>query len=320
MSQKGRISLSQSIALQAPSGLESQLAEARASVRADLEKALANADRESQSRKTLAQLAAPPSAARAMTGRQAREAKKAAFIEKQRLRALPPSKKEKTSATPTPERARKEPQGEGGGFDLVLHSGGQIRHDVKPWLNQFGDEHLRDAADHEAMRFMQRVWDIATRVRMTSNRAYFGMPHTGVGPNREGHIALSEEERHDLEKFAFAFQHLTAQDDHWWELLKVHHLREVGHLSDQRIPNMAELGAQLTAYKPKSENARTAGVAWLCAAARRWREAVQYGEREQQYARLRRQARGEVPPPVRVDERRLRLQALRKEIEDARTR
>lgn len=232
---------------------------------------------------TLARLATPPSAVRS------------------KRQSKPHHRPESTSAAPTPERASKEPLP----MELVLHAGGQISHAPKHWVDEYG-HHLKEEGDEEALQILLKAWEIATRVRMISNRAYTGAPYTGVAPDHEGHVPMSQRDRRAMELFAFAVEHLTAHDKEWWELLKVHILRE-SNRADGRIPTMAELGALLTAYKPKSQDARTAGVASMRMVVKRWKEALRAGAMKQQYAKMRRQALHEEAATRWVDERRVRL-------------
>lgn len=259
---------------------------------------------------TLSQLAAPPSATRSLGKRQQAQARQVAFIERERAKARamsrPPAKIEPTSAAPTPERAAKDPLK----MEMVLHAGGQISHDTRVWMDEYG-HHVPDDL-LPAYELLMAAWEIACRVRMISSRAYTGAPYTGVGPDHEGHVAMTERDRRDMEVFAYAMEHLTAHEPQWWELLRTHFLRETQTSASGRIPGMAEVGARLTKYKPRTDNSRSAGVTALIMALIRWREAVQAGAVKFQYARLRRQALHQEAATRWVDDRRERLAQTRK--------
>lgn len=197
--------------------------------------------------------------------------------------ARAPVKIEPTSAAPTPERAAKEPYG----FLQQFHAGGQVSHQARVFTDVF-DRHIRDDI-REAFALLLRGFEIAHRARSTSSRAYTGAPYTGQSPDHDGHVALTDEDRRQLELFAAAWAEFTAQTPEWADRLKAHVLRVPDERSG-RLQTVPELGASRTGYAVKSDNATAAGVMGVIDAGLRWMEAVQAGAMKLQYARMRRRA------------------------------
>ncbi len=311
-SQKYRISLSQATALQAPLTTSEQIAEARTRAREDLNEALNGAE------KAFKTLIAPPSAVKSLSKRRLAEMRNVAQAEQERIRqAKPPAKMEKTSAAPTPERMSKEPAASswekpGQALAPALHAGGQISHATRVWLDEYG--HRVPQRIEPSIQLLLDAWDIANRVRTVSSRAYTGAPYTGAGPDHEGHVPMSARDRRDMEHFAYAMEHLTAQTNEWWNYLRLHILRDMDSATG-RIPTMHEVGTAIAGYAPKSDNARSAGVTTMILALLRWQEAVQAGAMKLQYAKMRRQALHEQAATRWVDERRVRMSVQRKQIE-----
>lgn len=298
--QKGRISLSHAtaVAAQAPLGIESQLADARAKARTepgqvDLEDLISKSREADATRASFRQLAAPPSAQK----HHANLAKKGRLgeipgymIAKLRKReAKPPKKYEPTSAEPTSERRAKEPDygDKLPAFHTALHTGGQVSHQTRVFTEVY-DRHIRDDI-REAFDLLLRGYEIAQRARSTSSRAYTGAPYTGQSPDHDGHVALTDQDRRDLELFAHAWQELVAQTPEWAERLKSHVLRIVNERTG-KLQSVQDLGSFWTGYKKGTDNAQAAGVMAVLDAGLRWQEAVQAGAIKLQYARMRRRA------------------------------
>lgn len=200
---------------------------------------------------------------------------------KGRREARPASIPVVTSATPTVERKYKEPYG----WTKQDMTGGQVLHRRQIFLDVY-DKHL-DEEDRVAADLLQKAWEIANRVRITSARAYTGMPFTGSSGDREGHAVLSPRDREDLALFAHACDKLNRFGEFWWLILAAYVLHEPDERTG-KVSSVGEIGAAHTAYKKGSDLATAAGVALGKAALRRWREALQEALYDRQYRRMRR--------------------------------
>ena len=250
-----------------------------------IEDVIAAAKREEASRKTLAQLAAPPSAQkrRDKLSKKGRLGEMLGYMVPRKREAKPPRMQDPTSAAPTPERQAKDPLG----FDLILHAGGQVSHRAKVFCDVY-DRHVRDDI-REAFELLIRGYEIAQRARSTSSRAYTGAPYTGQSPDMDGHVALTEQDRRDLELWAYAWTELCAQTTEWADRLKAHVLRVADERSG-KLQSVHDLGSRWTGYKKGSDNSQAAGVMAILDAGLRWKEALQAGAMKLQYARMRRRA------------------------------
>jgi hypothetical protein len=204
--------------------------------------------------------------------------------------ASPPVRTATTSATPTTERKYKEPYG----WLTQEHVGGQVGYRPKVFVDVF--DHHFDDEDRESIALLLAAWELATRVRVTSDRAYTGKPFTGgvidvesaKGPTRIGQRLLTEKNQQDLEIFAHAYQLLVADSAEFWEPLKAHVLR-IPDERTGRLPTIADLGAAVTDYKLGTDNATASGLGFMKACIKRWRECVQGAHRIVGYKRRQRQ-------------------------------
>lgn len=278
--QKGRISIAQSIAMQAPLGIEDQVAEARTKARVepaqiDLEDLIAKAGREEASRETLKTLAAPVSAQKRVSTlkRKGRLGEIPGFMTPKRNKreAKPPQRYEPTSAEPTAERQKKSVFG----FTQQVHVGGQVSHQQKDFVAVYG-EHLADMSDAEkqAADLLIRGYDNALKTyRMTSARAYTGMS-TATGEHGPRHMDDWEAEQVDRAAlFEDAYHELTRNTPRWWHILRNVILREPDTGKPAPL-DMREVGAAHTKYRAK-ETATAAGVTATKFALIRWLEALQ---------------------------------------------
>ena len=205
--------------------------------------------------------------------------------------AAPPPRSTTTSATPTVERKYKEPYG----WSTQEHVGGQIAHRPKVFVDVF--DHHFDDEERESIALLLAAWELATRVRVTSDRAYTGKPFVGgvidveseKGPTRIGQRLLTEKNQQDLEIFAHAYQLLVADSAEFWEPLKAHVLR-IPDERTGRLPTIADLGAGVTDYKRGTDNATASGLGFMKACIKRWRECVQGAHRIVGHKRRQRQA------------------------------
>ena len=259
----------------------------------DIEDAIAASKREESSRNTLAQLAAPPSAQKRVSKLRAKnklgEMLGYMVPPKKKRSASPPPRREATSSAPTPERQAKEPDygKKVAAFHSILHAGGQVAHQTRVFTDVY-DRHIPDRV-REAFDLLLRGYEIAQRARSTSSRAYTGAPYTGQSPDMDGHVALTDQDRRDLELFAYSWQELVAQTSEWADRLQAHVLRVADERSG-KLQSVHELGAARTGYAKGSDNAQAAGVMGVLDAGLRWLEAVQAGALKLQYARMRRRA------------------------------
>lgn len=277
-SQKDRISLNQAAAIAPDKPASTQVA---------LEDLIAAAKREEDTRQSFRQLCAPPSAQKRrdklLTKGKLGEIPGYMAGKLRKREAKPPPKREPTASEPTAERRAKEPHG----YDTILHAGGQVSHKARVFVEVF-DRHIPEQL-REAFALLERGYEIAQRARSTSSRPYTGAPYTGQSPDHDGHVALTDNDRRDLELWAHAWQSLVEQTPEWGERLKAHVLR----VADERnghLQTVAELGASRTGYAIKTDNATAAGVMGILDAGLRWMEAVQAGAMKLQYARMHRRA------------------------------
>lgn len=241
---------------------------------------------------TLAKLAAPPSAQkrRDKLSKRGKLGEMLGWMAPPRKReAKPPKRQDPTSAAPTPERQAKEPDygKKIAAFHSILHAGGQVAHQTRVFTEVY-DKHISDRV-REAFDLLERGYAIAQRARSTSSRAYTGAPYTGQSPDMDGHVALTEQDRRDLELFAYSWNELVAQTTEWADRLQAHVLR-VADERTGRLQSVHELGAARTGYAKTSDNAQAAGVMGVLDAGLRWLEAVQAGALKLQHARMRRRA------------------------------
>lgn len=287
--QRGSISLSHAAAVGQTTA--EQIAEAKTKADpnqiVDLEELIAKSHEAEATRQSFRQLCAPPSAQKRRdklrTKGKLGEIPGLMVAKLRKREAKPPKKYEPTASEPTSERRQKEAHG----FETILHAGGQVSHKARVFVEVFDrhiPEHLR-----EAFALLQRGYEIAQRSRSTSSRAYTGAPYTGQSPDHEGHVALTDNDRRDLELWGHAWQNLIEQTPEWGERLKAHVLR----VADERNGHMqtvAELGASRTNYAIKTDNATAAGVMGVLDAGLRWMEALQAAAMKLQYARMYRRA------------------------------
>lgn len=294
--QKGRISLAQATAMQAPLGIEGQLAEARAKARAAISLDIEDSTREAGERDTLRKLAAPPSA---QTRRDGLKSKGLlgdipgwmAGKKKRGREAKPPKRIEATSNDPTPERSAKAQYG----WQVTSEVGGQVRHRAREFVEQFSD-HLKDMSDAErsAAGLLIAGFESAEKAqRMVSDRAYTGAPYTGGAEGRSHLDNMRERELakylDDAALFAEAHAELCRNTPRWWRILVNVILREPQGQRDKPL-GPYEIGASLTSYTAR-ETATAAGVVATKLALIRWLEALQFamanrGHRQRRRAEL----------------------------------
>ena len=235
---------------------------------------------------TLTQLAAPPSAQK----RREKLRKGGALGEMlgymvpgRKREAKPPKRQDPTSAAPTPERQAKDPLG----FVATVHAGGQVSHQARVFVDVF-DSRIRDDI-REIFLILQRGYEIAQRARATSSRAYTGAPYTGQSPDMDGHVALTDQDRRDLELFAHSWQVMLEVSPELAEVLKTHILR-ISNERTGRLESVGELGTRVTGYARNSDNATASGVSIVLCAGIVYRGALQMGAMKLQYARMHRRA------------------------------
>lgn len=281
MSQKGRISLShaQAMAMQAPLGIEGQLAEARAKAREGIQLDIEDAIRAEETRESFKKLAAPPSAQKRVSALKQQDKLGEmpgwmASIRRKGREAKPPTRLEATSNDPTPERKAKESYG----WVALAEVGGQVRHRARDFVEQYGD-HLKDMSDAErsAAGLLIAGWESAEKAqRMVSDRAYTGKPFVG-GETSRSHLDNYNAEQlakylDDAALFEEAHAEMTRNTMRWWRILLNVILRESGNRDKPMGPY--EIGVSLTAYKAR-ETATAAGVVATKLALIRWLEALQ---------------------------------------------
>jgi hypothetical protein len=178
---------------------------------------------------------------------------------------------------PTDLRQAKEPEDRK--FKTEEKPGGQLQHKPQVYEDVYG-KHLQEV-QREAIKLIRDAYEAVECVRVTSARAYSGMPFTG-GTNDP---AMSAKRREYIELATEWFAELNTTTPAWSQWIA----ECILHIPDERtgrVRSINELGSSVSAYAPRSDGATGVGVGTLNAGLLRALEALQVVLQRRQMRRL----------------------------------
>ena len=158
--------------------------------------------------------------------------------------------------------------------------GGQTQHRPQIYEDVFA-RHL-SAPQREAIKLIRDAYEALDKVRITSPRAYTGMPFHGSAAND---IGMSAKQRDYIELAREWFSELTGTTPVWAEKIAEFIL----HIPNERfgrVRSVSDLGVTVSGYAQRSDGATGAGVGDLNATLVRALEALQAVLMRRQHQRM----------------------------------